>query len=76
MGTEIQVVCGGLLLLNSHCPFERQAESLPVSLPRSAPRNPETLAALLTHTLVVKKQEEEIPESIIKIQSNGKGTET
>ena len=39
---EIQVVCGGLLLLNSHCPFERQAESLSVSLLCSAPRNCET----------------------------------
>ena len=39
---EIQVVCGGLLLLNSHCPFERQAESLSVSPLCSAPRNCET----------------------------------
>lgn len=42
---EIPVVCGGLLLLNSHCPFERQAESLSVSLPCSAPRN------CVTHSL-------------------------
>lgn len=78
---EIPVVCGGLLLLNSHCPFERQAESLSVSLPCSAPRNCVThsLPCCDTHThatLCCKKHEEEIHESIIEMKSKGRRTET
>ena len=82
---EIQVVCGGLLLLNSHCPFERQAESLSVSPLCSAPRNCETHSLPCyearththteTHTLCCKKHEEEFPKSVIEIKSNGRGTE-